>query len=57
MRMLEVAVVLIVLAIAMLSVAVGAKDLTRRQRGITSLVAAGLSFSGTLLAFFSTHLM
>lgn len=55
MTMLEVAVVLIVLAITVVSVAVGAKDLTNGQRKWTTLAACAMSFTGGMLAFLSTY--
>lgn len=55
MKMLEVGVVLLVLAIAVLSVAVGAKDLTNKQRGWTAVFAAGMSLTASVLCFLSTR--
>lgn len=53
--MLEWAAVLIVVALALLSVAVGAKELTNPQRAKVAWVGVGLSLSGTLLAILSKY--
>jgi hypothetical protein len=51
---IELAVVLIVCAMVLLSVALAAKGLTHRQRGWMALSAAAISFTGLLLSEFSS---
>jgi hypothetical protein len=51
--MLELAVTLIVLAMAVLSVAIAAKQLTYRSRARLAFIAAAMSVSGTALTIFS----